>query len=106
MLIRLIDTKTLATQTSLAERLETSTLEPMVKCLQDNAFGLVNAGKIFLFKLNENIKTFVKYKDVVPGSKGYSLDGGLAHEAGFDAYLTGLCFITMVKCLGKSTYIL
>lgn len=41
---RLIDTKTLATQTSLAERLETSTLEPMVKCLQDAAFGLVDAG--------------------------------------------------------------
>lgn len=39
--------------------------------------------------------------EVVSGSKGYSLDGGLAHEAGFDAYLTGLCFITMVKSLGE-----
>jgi hypothetical protein len=38
----------------------------------------------------------------VSGSKGYFLDGGLAHEAGFDAYLTGLCFITMVKCLGEN----
>jgi hypothetical protein len=46
--VRLIDTKTLATQTALAEKLETSTLEPMVKCLQDSAFGLVNAGKLLV----------------------------------------------------------
>jgi hypothetical protein len=50
--------------------------------------------KVFLF-------IFFKYLDVVGGAKGYFLDGGLAHEAGFDAYLTGLCFITMVKCLGE-----
>ncbi|XP_059474312.1 poly(A)-specific ribonuclease PARN-like isoform X2 [Neocloeon triangulifer] len=79
---RIIDTKTLATQTVLVDKLETSTLEPMVKCLQEPPFQLIDAPP-------------------VTGSQGYSLDGGLAHEAGFDAYLTGLCFATMVKYLDK-----
>ncbi|CAB3387379.1 Hypothetical predicted protein [Cloeon dipterum] len=77
---RLIDTKTLATQTQIAEKLESSALEPMVKCLQQHPFNLTDA-------------------DPVNGCAGYTVNGNLAHEAGYDAYLTGLCFVTMLKYL-------
>lgn len=33
-------------------------------------------------------------------SKGYDLEQNLLHEAGYDAYITGLCFISMCKYLG------
>jgi DNA polymerase III epsilon subunit-like protein len=35
------------------------------------------------------------------GASGYNLKCDKAHEAGFDAYITGLCFVAMTKKLSK-----
>lgn len=47
-----------------------------------------------------------KYKppdfDVESGCKSYMLGAkGQAHDAGFDAFMTGVCFIVMLKHLGE-----
>ena len=40
---------------------------------------------------------------VEEGYESHSLDGGgQAHDAGYDAFMTGVCFITMVKKLGEN----
>jgi poly(A)-specific ribonuclease len=35
-----------------------------------------------------------------PGAKGYDISDEKQHEAGFDAFITGVCFIGMAQFLG------
>jgi len=72
----------------------------MVKCLQEIPFALIDAGKIFENTYSVS-NLFLFLLAPAQGCQGYALEGGMAHEAGYDAYLTGICFIAMVKYLGK-----
>lgn len=41
---------------------------------------------------------------VTEGFKGYNTGDEQLHEAGYDAYITGLCFLSMAKYLGRNVY--
>lgn len=43
--------------------------------------------------------------DLMEGCEKY-IDGNVFHEAGYDAYITGLCFASLTNFLGKCTRIL
>ena len=45
---------------------------------------------------------FPSYLQVAEDCQSHAIGkDGQAHNAGFDAFMTGICFITMVKTLGK-----
>ncbi|KAJ8936371.1 hypothetical protein NQ314_012390 [Rhamnusium bicolor] len=51
-----------------------------------------------LFSSIEPLKDHIKIED---GGQGYSISDDKEHEAGYDAYITGLSFLSMWKFLGK-----
>lgn len=38
--------------------------------------------------------------EIEQGCMGYTLNDGKAHEAGYDAFITGVCFLAMWNHLG------
>lgn len=48
---------------------------------------------------------FVFFLVTEEGFEGYSLDNEKEHEAGYDAYITGLCLLGMWNYLGESLII-
>lgn len=78
------DTKLMATTTPLRDDIENSTLENMIKTLEQAPFKLPK----------------IESRNDIPG---YSLEDKAEkyHEAGFDAFVTGLCFIAMSNRLAN-----
>jgi len=79
---KLIDTKVMATMQPFRERLPNSALGPLLKRLTSEPF---------------NIGTIVSSPDF----PAYNLFDDKAHEAGYDAFMTGVCYISMSNFLAE-----
>lgn len=51
--------------------------------------------------LHRGIFFLVVFVEPAENFAAYSLESDKAHEAGYDAFLTGLCFISMCNFLGN-----
>eukprot|EP00095_Tigriopus_kingsejongensis_P008480 snap_masked-scaffold18_size714446-processed-gene-4.9 protein:Tk08480 transcript:snap_masked-scaffold18_size714446-processed-gene-4.9-mRNA-1 annotation:"hypothetical protein SINV_07959" len=78
---QLIDTKTMGSQFPFKDEISNTSLEELKNALQGRPFNLPEV------------------KPATPAT-GYSLSTDKYHEAGYDAYVTGLCFIGMANHLG------
>ncbi|KAK2164575.1 hypothetical protein NP493_1408g00000 [Ridgeia piscesae] len=79
---RLLDTKLMATRPPLKDQLQYFSLGELHKTLQSKPFVVPN----------------IVFPEDVPS---YDNSGEQLHQAGYDAYITGLCFITMANYLGS-----
>lgn len=77
----LLDTKLMATTQPLNELISSSVLEKLFQKLQKAPFLPVHI-------------------DVADGFERYQNESGALHEAGYDAFITGCCFTTMINYLG------
>jgi hypothetical protein len=55
---------------------------------------------IFCSALGEIDRSFVSSLESAEGFPSYDTASEQLHEAGYDAYITGLCFISMANYLG------
>lgn len=79
---KLLDTKVMAQSGPLKDVIESSILMHMLETISKSPFEM---------------------PDVIPvENRSYSTSQEIYHEAGFDAYITGLCFIAMSNYLGNS----
>lgn len=56
-----------------------------------------------MIELNANVKSYSTcfvYLEIEENAEGYTLNDAKEHEAGYDAFLTGVGFLTMWKYLG------
>ncbi|GAB6021420.1 Poly(A)-specific ribonuclease pnldc1 [Chamberlinius hualienensis] len=79
---RLIDTKLMASTFPFKERITKTNLGDLVKILNNSPFQI---------------------PDIAPseGFEGYNTSEEQLHEAGYDAFITGLCFTSMAGYLGR-----
>uniref|UniRef100_A0A6Q2XSG7 Poly(A)-specific ribonuclease PARN n=1 Tax=Esox lucius TaxID=8010 RepID=A0A6Q2XSG7_ESOLU len=80
LLCRLLDTKLMATTQPFKELINNTSLAELQKQLKESPF---------------------KPPKVAGGFPSYDTAQEQLHEAGYDAYITGLCFISMANYLGK-----
>lgn len=78
---RLLDTKLMATTFPLKDKINKTMLSDLLKILEKDPFGMPDVV-------------------VAEGFKGYSTTEEQLHEAGYDAYITGLCFLSMARYIG------
>uniref|UniRef100_T1JBS2 Poly(A)-specific ribonuclease PARN n=1 Tax=Strigamia maritima TaxID=126957 RepID=T1JBS2_STRMM len=79
---RILDTKLMASTQPLRDIINTTTLGELQVLLEKNPF------------VKPEIVT-------APGFTGYNTSSEQLHEAGYDAYVTGICFVTMADHLGS-----
>lgn len=48
----------------------------------------------------------VSISEIEKGGQGYCAEDVKEHEAGYDAYITGLCFVSMWNYLGNSSVLI
>ncbi|KAL5018097.1 hypothetical protein ScPMuIL_003819 [Solemya velum] len=79
---RLLDTKLMASTHPFKDKIFTTALGDLVKVLQGEPFKMPNV-------------------DISEGYTKYSVNSDQHHEAGFDAFITGMCFASMANYLGS-----
>lgn len=100
----LVDTKLMSSQLPFKEFFKTSVLSDVMQRLETEPFTW--PGSAIYATIVKGLKNL--RSDMIAGckaesgefSKGYELAQGKFHEAGYDAYITGLCFISMCNYLG------
>lgn len=56
------------------------------------------------FCFSSKYLNWIYFIEIDDGAEGYCLSEPKEHEAGYDAYITGLSFLGMWKYLGKYTF--
>lgn len=106
---RFLDTKVMASSQPFRDRLPNSALGQLLQALSKDPFKLGDICKRLntkkkehkLNRLNILIKFYYCFeKAPIPDAKHYTLSQTKSHEAGYDSYITGLCFISMSNYLG------
>lgn len=81
---RLLDTKVLSQSSQFKDLIPSSVLSHMLETVSKEPFTM---------------------PEVIPvADRSYSTSDETYHEAGYDAYVTGLCFIAMSNYIGKDLY--
>lgn len=101
---RIIDTKFMASQFPFKEHINSTVLGHLFETISHEPFCIPKIGIIKQFK-KLYVCTVIMYLfleiDIENGDCGYALKDDKQHEAGYDAFITGVCFLTMLQHLGQ-----